>query len=117
MKFSEDIIIRPHITEKTYQEAAEGKYTFIVDSRANKTEIKKAIEKLFQVKVLKVNTINYTGKIKRMGVHEGKRPNWKKAIVIIDTDPRSSAYLAKGGKLVASSKRYKAGIDEYGVIE
>jgi large subunit ribosomal protein L23 len=69
MKFSEDIIIRPHITEKTYQEAAEGKYTFIVDSKANKTEIKKAVETLFQVKVLKVNTINYEGKIKRMGVH------------------------------------------------
>ena len=117
MKFSEDIIIRPHITEKTYQEAAEGNYTFRVDLKANKTEIKKAVETLFQVKVLKVNTINYEGKIKRMGVHEGKRPDWKKAIVIIDTDPEPETYLAKGGKLVASSKRYKTGIDEFGVVE
>jgi len=117
MKFLEDIIIRPHITEKTYQEAEEGKYTFIVDSNVNKTEIKKAVEKLFQVKVLKVNTINYKGKTKRMGVHEGKRPDWKKAVVKIDTDPEPETYLTKGGKLVSSNKKYKTGIDEFGVVE
>lgn len=117
MKFSEDIIIRPHVTEKTYQEAAEGKYTFIVNPKANKTEIKQAVEKLFQVKVLKVNTINCKGKAKRLGVHEGKRPDWKKAIVKIDTNPEPDTYLTKGGKLVAGSKKYKTAIEEFGIVE
>lgn len=117
MKFLEDIIIKPHITEKTYEEAAEGKYTFIVDSKANKTEIKNAVEKLFQVKVMKVNTINYKGKAKRLGVHQGKRPDWKKAIVKIDTDLEPETYLTKGGKLLTISKKYKTSIEEFGVVE
>jgi len=117
MKFLEDVIIKPHITEKTYQEAAEGKYTFLVDPRANKSEIKMAVEKLFQVKVLKVNTINYEGKRKRLGVHEGKTPKYKKAIVKIDTDPKPESYLTKGGKLVVSDKKYKTAIEEFGIVE
>ncbi len=116
--FLEDIIIKPYITEKTYQQAAgEGKYTFIVNTNAGKTEIKNAVEKLFQVKVLEVSTINYQGKMKRQGVHEGRRPKWKKAIVKIDTDPKPAAYLTKGGKLVASSKKYKTSIEEFGIVE
>lgn len=117
MKFPEDVIIRPHITEKAYQEATEGKYTFIVSPDSNKAEIKQAVEELFNVKVLKVSTINYKGKRKRLGVHEGKRPDWKKAIVKIDTDPQPETYLAKGGKLVASSKKYKTAIEEFGIVE
>lgn len=117
MKFPEDIIIRPHTTEKTYGEAAEGKYTFVVAPDANKTEIKQAVENLFKVKVLKVNTINYEGKKRRQGVHEGKKPDWKKAIVKIDTNPQPETYLSKGGKLIAGSKKYKTSIDEFGVIE
>lgn len=117
MKFIEDIIIKPHITEKTYEGIEEGKYTFIVSSKANKTEIKKAIERLFQVKVVKVNTINYKGKVKRLGVHEGKRPDWKKAVVTIDTNPEPETYLAKGGKLMSRGKKYKTSIEEFGAIQ
>ena len=93
MRSPEDIIKRPFITEKSNLEIASGKYTFIVDVKATKTEIRHAVEKLFQVKVLKVNTMNYEGKIKRMGVHVGPRADWKKAIVKIDTDPKPDAYL------------------------
>jgi len=117
MKLPEDIIIRPYITEKSNAEIAGGKYTFIVDANATKTEIKTAVEKLFQVKVLQVNTINYEGKIKRMGVHTGPRPDWKKAIVKIDLNPKPETYLAKGGKEVVTNKKYKTSIEEFGVAQ
>lgn len=115
MKRAEDIILRPYITEKSNEEIAEGKYTFIVDRRSTKTEIKNAVEKLFQVKVLSVNTINYQGKQKRMGVHVGKTEAFKKAIVKIDTNPKPVTYLTKGGKEVATAKKYKTSIEEFGV--
>ena len=117
MRSAEDVIIRPFITEKSNTEIAEGKYTFIVDPKATKTEIRMAIEKLFQVKVLQVNTVNYQGKIKRMGVHVGPRPDWKKAIVKIDLDPKPETYLDKGGKEVATNKKYKTSIEEFGVAQ
>lgn len=117
MRLAEDVIIRPHITEKSNAEIAAGKYTFIVDIKATKTDIKNAVEKLFNVKVLSVNTAKYEGKIKRMGVHEGRRPEWKKAIVKIDLDPKPESYLAKGGKEVASNKKYKTTIEEFGVTQ
>lgn len=117
MGAAEEIIIRPYITEKSNAEAAEGKYTFIVDTRATKTQIKSAVEKLFQVKVIQVNTINYQGKEKRMGVHTGLRPNWKKAIVKIDTDPKAETFLTKGGKAVANNKKYKTTIEEFGITQ
>jgi len=115
MKRAEDIIIRPYITEKSNQEIAQGKYTFIVDKKSTKTEIKNAVEKLFQVKVLAVNTINYQGKEKRLGVHTGKTEAFKKAIVTIDTDPKPVTYLGKGGKEVTTAKKYKTSIEEFGV--
>lgn len=115
MKRAEDIIIRPYITEKSNQEIAQGKYTFIVDKKTTKTEIKNAVEKLFQVKVLAVNTINYQGKEKRLGVHTGKTEAFKKAIVTIDTDPKPVTYLGKGGKEVTTAKKYKTSIEEFGV--
>ncbi|NLW02903.1 MAG: 50S ribosomal protein L23 [Clostridiaceae bacterium] len=115
MKRAEDIIIRPYITEKSNQEIAQGKYTFIVDKKTTKTEIKNAVEKLFQVKVLAVNTINYQGKEKRLGVHTGKTEAFKKAIVTIDTDPKPVTYLGKGGKEVTTVKKYKTSIEEFGV--
>ena len=62
MRAPEDIIIRPFITEKSNEEVAAGKYTFVVDVNATKTEIRQAAEKLFQVKVLAVNTAKYKGK-------------------------------------------------------
>lgn len=78
-----DIIIRPIITEKTMADIEEDKYTFEVAKKSNKSEIKKAIEEIFSVKVAKVNTMNMTGKVKRQGMNVGKRPDWKKAIVTL----------------------------------
>jgi large subunit ribosomal protein L23 len=116
-KTYEDVIIRPHITEKSMAEISEGKYTFIVNPKATKTEIKLAVEKLFQVKVLEVTTANYEGKFKRQGRFEGKRPDWKKAVVKIDTNPDPIVYLDKGGKEVTSNKKYKTSIEEFGAVQ
>ena len=88
MRAPEDIIRKPYITEKSNAEIAQGKYTFVVDTKATKVEVKMAVEKLFGVKVLKVNTVNYEGKTKRMGVHVGPRADWKKAIVSIPANQR-----------------------------
>ena len=76
-----DILIRPLITEKSTELMAEGKYVFIVDKKANKIEIAKAVKEIFNVKVDKVNTVNVKGKTKRVGRTVGKRPDFKKAIV------------------------------------
>lgn len=81
MRDPRDIIKRPLITEKSNDLMAEGKYTFVVDKNANKIEIKHAVEKLFNVDVEKVYTMNMKGKFKRMGKYSGYRPDWKKAIV------------------------------------
>ena len=109
----EEIIIAPVVTEKSNDELQEGKYTFKVNKKATKVEIAKAVEKLFEVKVLKVNTMTVKGKQKRVGVHVGKTSDWKKAIVTIDTNPTDSSYLGKGGKEVKVSKKYKDSIDEF----
>lgn len=76
-----DIIIRPLITERSTELMSEGKYVFVVDKRANKIEIGKAIKEIFDVKVEKVNTVNVSGKTKRRGRTVGKRADYKKAIV------------------------------------
>ena len=76
-----DIIIRPIVTEKTSDMMKDNKYTFQVAMGANKTEIRQAIEAIFIVKVVNVNTIRVLGKTKRMGKYEGKRSDYKKAIV------------------------------------
>ena len=76
-----DVIIRPVVTEKSMTEMADKKYTFVVDKKANKTEIKKAVEAIFDVKVEKVNTLNYDGKMKRMGRTQGRTAGFKKAVV------------------------------------
>ena len=78
---SHDIIRKPVITEKSTASMAEKKYTFIVHADANKSQIKRAVEEVFNVKVESVNTINGLGKTKRMGVHVGKRADYKKAVV------------------------------------
>ena len=109
----EDIIIAPIITEKSSSNMQEGKYTFEVNKKATKIQIANAVEKLFEVKVVKVNTISVKGKEKRMGAHTGMRPDWKKAIVTIDTNPGELKYLGKGGKEVKVSKKYKDTIDEF----
>jgi large subunit ribosomal protein L23 len=76
-----DILLRPYITEKTNAMMAENKYTFIVPLTANKVEVRQAVEQIFKVKVLDVNTIRVMGKTKRMGKNIGKRSDFKKAIV------------------------------------
>jgi len=81
-----DVIIKPIITEESMNDMAYKRYTFKVDKKANKSEIKKAVENIFNVKVEKVNTMNILGKEKRMGVHVGRRPSWKKAIVTLTED-------------------------------
>jgi len=107
----EDIIVKPIITEKSSTGLAEGKYTFEVAKKATKVQIAKAVEELFQVKVTNVNTIIVKGKEKRVGANSGKRPDWKKAIVTIDTNPSEKTYLTKGGKEVKVDKKYKDSID------
>lgn len=115
MRDAVDILIRPYITEKSNLDIAEGKYTFIVNKKATKTEIKLAVEKLFGVKVKGVNTVNYDGKEKRQGVHVGRTEAFKKAMVKIDTAPKPVSYATKGGKTVATTKKYKTTIEEFGV--
>ena len=78
-----DILIRPVVSEKSYGLLDEGKYTFIVDPRANKTEIKIAVEKIFDVKVDSVHTMNRVGKARRTRFGTGKRKDTKRAIVAL----------------------------------
>ena len=109
----EDIIIAPVITEKSNDSMQEGKYTFEVNQKATKVDIAKAVEKIFEVKVLKVNTMTVKGKEKRVRYAAGRTPDWKKAIVTIDTNVSDMKYLGKGGKEVKVSKKYKDSIDEF----
>lgn len=88
-----DIIIRPILTEKSYQGIADKKYVFAVDKRANKTQIKFAVEEVFGVKVAKVNTANCRGKLKRMGRYEGYTPAYKKAIVVLTADSKEIEFF------------------------
>jgi len=78
-----DILVAPIVSEKSYGLLDEGKYTFLVDPRANKTEIKIAVEKVFGVKVASVNTINRKGKARRTRTGVGRRKNTKRAIVTL----------------------------------
>ena len=110
---AEEIIIRPVITEKSNDEMQAGKYTFEVNKKATKVEIAKAVEKLFEVKVLNVNTMIVKGKEVRRGKTTGKTSDWKKAIVTIDTNPGDIKYLDKGGKEVKVSKKYKDSIEHF----
>ena len=109
----EEIIIAPVVTEKSNDELQQGKYTFKVNKKATKVEIAKAVEKLFEVKVLSVNTISVKGKQKRVGAHVGMTSDWKKAIVTIDTNPSETTYLTKGGKVAKASKKYNDSIEGF----
>ena len=86
---SHDIIKRPIITEQSMDQVADKKYTFEVAKSANKIQIKKAVEEIFKVKVQSVTTANFMGKTKRMGVHVGKRADWKKAVVKLTADSKT----------------------------
>ncbi|MBQ3055652.1 MAG: 50S ribosomal protein L23 [Oscillospiraceae bacterium] len=89
MKSAYDVIKRPVITEQSMENVANKIYVFEVAKDANKVEIRKAIEEIFGVKVMKVNTMNVLGKEKRMGVHSGYRANWKKAVVRLSDDSKT----------------------------
>ena len=90
MKDPRDVIFRPVVSEKSYALLDEGVYTFLVHPEANKTEIRQAIESIFQVRVSKVNTLNRKGKQKRnrRSWTMGKRPDTKRAIVTLAGDDR-----------------------------
>ena len=90
---SHDIIIRPVLSEKSFEGISDKKYTFVVHKDANKIEIKKAVEEVFGVTVAKVNTVNVTGKLKRRGRTEGRRPSYKKAIVQLTYESKSIEYF------------------------
>jgi large subunit ribosomal protein L23 len=79
-----NIIKRPLVTEKsTRQRESENRYIFEVDRKANKIEIKRAVEQLFKVTVERVNVSRVHGKVKRLGRNKGRRPDWKKAVVLL----------------------------------
>lgn len=83
MKTPQDVVIRPLVTEKATRLMEEGKYIFVVHKDANKIDIKKAVEQIFGVQVKAVNTLRIKGKPRRVGMHRGYRPSWKKAIVTL----------------------------------
>ena len=93
MKTAYDIIIKPVITEQSMEETEAKKYVFQVAIDANKSEIKKAIEQIFGVKVEKVNTIRMDGKVKRQGATFGRRANWKKAMVKLTADSKTIEFF------------------------
>jgi large subunit ribosomal protein L23 len=83
MKTARDVIFRPVVSEKSYAGLEQNTYTFLVDKRANKTEIKEAIQKIWDVRVTSVRTLNRKGKVKRRRFTKGKRPDEKRAIVTL----------------------------------
>ncbi|MGM0470784.1 MAG: 50S ribosomal protein L23 [Bacillota bacterium] len=89
MRSPQEVIIQPHVSEKAMMDIEEENwYTFKVALDANKPEIKDAVQKIFDVKVEKVTTCRMPGKKRRMGVHEGYRPEWKKARVKLSAEDR-----------------------------
>lgn len=91
-----DVILRPVVSEKSYNLLDEGKYTFIVAPQANKTEIKIAIESIFKVKVTSVNTLNREGKTRRTRFGIGKKANTKRAIVTVAEGDRIDIFAGQG---------------------
>ena len=83
MKTARDVIIRPVVSEKSYAGIEENTYTFLVDKRSNKTEIKEAIQQIWNVQVTSVRTLNRKGKVKRRRYTTGKRADEKRAIVTL----------------------------------
>lgn len=86
MKDPQDIILQPLVSEKSYAGMPDKVYQFVVARDANKRQIKEAVEKLFNVRVLTVNTLNVHPKAKRRGVFNGFTPAWKKAVVRLNPE-------------------------------
>ena len=93
MKNMHDIIRRPIVSEASMENMQDRKYTFEVALEANKIEIKQAVEKIFGVEVERVTTMRVLGKYKWMGVHTGKRPDWKKAIVKLTPESKTIEFF------------------------
>ena len=88
-----DIIKKPVLTENSYDDIASKKYTFEVDTRATKGDIRRAVEEVFGVKVAKVNTLRQIGKLKRQGNHIGRRPEVKKAFVTLTRESKTIEFF------------------------
>lgn len=98
MKAAQDIVIKPIITEQTMDSLPNGKYTFQVAKDATKTDIKNAVEELFNVEVTKVNTVNCRGREKRVGRFAGTTASYKKAIVTVNPNPENAKGTKKADK-------------------
>ncbi len=96
MKSPRDVIVRPIVSEKSYAGIEANRYTFLVSPDANKTEIKEAIQQIWNVHVMAVNTINRKGKVKRTRLGTGKRPDQKRAVVTLAAGDRIEIFEAKG---------------------
>lgn len=90
---SYDVIRKPVISEMSMDQAAEKKYTFIVDKNATKDQIKKSISDIFEVDIKSVNVMNRKGKLKRQGAKAGRRPDTKKAIVMLTEDSKAIEFF------------------------
>ena len=88
-----DIIIKPVLTENSYDDIASKKYTFLVDIRANKNQIRRAVEEVFGVKVKRINTLRQIGKMKRQGYHIGRTPETKKAFVTLTRESKTIEFF------------------------
>jgi large subunit ribosomal protein L23 len=88
-----DIIIKPVLTENSYDDIASKKYTFLVDIRANKNQIRRAVEEVFGVKVKNVNTLRQIGKMKRQGHNIGRTPETKKAFVTLTRESKTIEFF------------------------
>lgn len=88
-----DIIIKPKLSEKTYADISNKKYCFIVAKSATKTDVKRAIENIFSVKVKSVNTVNVDGKLKKQGRTQGYRSDYKKAYVTLTADSKAIEFF------------------------
>ena len=96
MKSPRDVVIRPIVSEKSYAGLEGNRYTFLVASDANKTEIKEAIQQIWNVRVINVNTLNRKGKVKRTRLGEGRRPDQKRAVVTVAAGDSIEIFEAKG---------------------
>ena len=95
MKFAQDVLVKPVISEKSYRLMEENKYTFEVHPRAGKMEIRQAVEEIFDVKVTKVNTMGSRGKNRRQGWTRGKTRDWRKAVITLAEGDRIEFFDSK----------------------
>ena len=91
------VLLAPIVSEKSYAASTVGRYTFKVHQDAHKTQVRQAVEELFDVKVLAVNIVKVQAKPKRRGIHKGVRPGWKKAIVQLK--PGDSIEIFEGAQI------------------